>query len=413
MIRYINLLSILLLLELFGLLPRTSSPFLRGDIFILVTFSYIIVKEKNLRFYLLSKNYFNFLLILYLVSFYCIFTLLKGGINFLDIIKSLRTFLPIILIFNVYYDSTKHNTTKFYYKIIIFSASIVTIILFLIAILKVDWFQNFPRIGYGYQRGEYDFGIQRVYMYSSFVLPVFAFLLKFIEYIYKRTNLYWVVFFFGGVLLQGFRVYIIATVFVVIYFLIRLSKIRIKLNLKFLIIIFILFLPLLSSGLSERILSGFNDVIFQRGTFYSRLINDSFRLDLFKNHFLFGIGLVHNDSEKARELGASTSFELSTINDNIDKNFMISMYSIRSTDSGYLDLLVQFGLVGTIIFLFLILYDSWLKYKLWKSSNYNYSTSLQNIALVWVLLIVLITHSPLLNEYGLVPLVLSVGIIDE
>lgn len=416
MYKYATLFVTLIYIDLFGLLPRYPAVHFLTDLILLGGVSNILFVEKRRDLLpdtlLKSVKYLSAFL-----GFYIFYTFIQGGVTLVDLYKMVRIYIPLLLTILISYDIIKNRNKGFYIKILFTSGCLVTLMIFLIGIVKVEWFAGAPRLSYGIQKGEYDFGLRRVYLFSSFVMVIACFVYSFTSYLSKKKQISSLLLFIFtiGFLLQGYRSYIIATILSIgySYFLSQKENFSFSRKKKRRIILAaIIFISLASltqsgQGLFNRIKTGITDLVGVEGTFGARLAYDAFRFQILLNHPGLGIGLVHQNSERAQQLGAK-SFENIDVQTSDQEKKEIGFYALRSTDSGYLDIFVQFGLLGGIVFysFFLWLFRFFNKVK-------KPMGSVQDVQAVRIfillLLITQISHSGFANEYGLVPLSFMLG----
>lgn len=410
LVRIINTLLIFLMIDFFGLLPESTIIKVVVDILLLGSAFYIIIRKKK-KPNKIEKFEFSLFVFFFAVA---VFTYFRGGSTFVDIYKFARIYFPLLLAFPLMYDINYSNNGFLYYrKLFQVIAICITVMLILISVFHVEFFSSWPRLTYDFQDGDYIPGLKRVYIYSSFTFPVIEFIfLTYSVFLGERVNKGLFALITVGFLLQGFRSYILATILIVTISIFGyLSKQQNFSIIKFLRKNFIVFILCLSVGftfLGSRIVSGISDFVNVSGTFGSRILLDAFRLKVFAEHPLFGVGFLHNDAERAKEMGVTSSEELrSALTDNnYDTLQQSAIYSLRATDSGYLDILIQFGLIG--VFIFMILYFSFY-FKLGKvlTSSVNTGAKVYILSLRTVLLLLiftLISHAAITNIYGLLPL---------
>lgn len=105
----------------------------------------------------------------------------------------------------------------------------------------------------------------------------------------------------------------------------------------------------LLSGIGERAVSTWTDIRDQKGTWGGRLEDSQFRFKLFREHPLFGLGLVHPDY--ASRFGGGQVIEL--------PGGLYFKESVTTTDSGIVTLLVNFGVVG-------LMWVAWYFFSAWR-----------------------------------------------
>jgi len=159
-----------------------------------------------------------------------------------------------------------------------------------------------------------------------------------------------------------------------------------KLLAIFLLFLIPIFIPLFSSFLQNS--ENWDMALI------SRLYYDTFRIDLIMEQPLFGYGFIHPSSSL-----------MSQININFSNIYMEKLHTI---DSGYIDLLIRFGILG------LVLYLSPLLYFISKIIifNRNYSFNQFILALfIFQYFLVNIVWSVFSFDLGLVPLVIALFLI--
>jgi hypothetical protein len=398
------------MIDFLGVVPENSFSKLLVDFFLLGLTLFIVIRKKTKPN--LIEGFINWLFLFFIAI--AIVTYFRGGSSVIDIYKVFRIYFPLLLVIPLMYDiNYSHGGFEYYKKLFQIIALCITIMLILISVFHVEFFSSWPRLGYGFQDGDYIPGLKRVYIYSSFTFPI----VEFIFLIYSlvlglKVNRIVFALITSGFLLQGFRSYILGTIVIVavsiIFYLKKQQGISIFKLLRRNLLIFSLALFVSFSFLGNRIVSGISDFVNVSGTFGARIMLDAFRLKVLSENILFGVGFLHNDAERAKKMGVTSSEELRSAR--TEKNYDVlqesAIYSLRATDSGYLDLLIQFGFVGFIIFM--ILYISFY-FRLGRELTVQtraeiklYLISLRTLLLLF--LITLISHGALTNIYGLLPL---------
>jgi len=345
-----------------------------------------------------------------LVCLSSIATFLAGGVTVESIVQMARNYLPYALILPVIHSAIYMGNTRFYYRVIMSVAAVATAMIILVAIFGVDWFTGWPKINVVYQ-GEYIENVQRLY-FTAFTFPILAFIAKFWEFAYARkagTSILLAVYAIGF-LLQGFRSYIVATGAGFLFFFI-LSRIGHRGSLKSIlrwsirsllaggVVTLCLWManPQIVEGIRDRVESAATDFFTQSGSFGFRLLDNAFRWDLFWEHPIFGVGLVHVDTARGAALGLEWE----------------GTYALGTTDSGYLDILTKFGLVGLTFFVVfaVVLMTRCVKISRQSSGSLR-AAALTGATFVFVLAVTQISHSGFTALYGIVPLVLILGVIE-
>ena len=417
MYRISVIISTLIYIDFFGLLPRKPYIQIIADILIFSSLCYLLFYDKKIK---LPKYFIKNIIYLFVfIGLYLFYTIINGGVGLINLYKMIRIFFPLLLSIIICYDILKNKDKKVYIKLLLTCGVIVTIILFLISVLKVNWFDNWPGISYGIQREQYNIGLLRVYMHTTFIFPIVCFIFILTQYLNdsskRKSNYLLLIIFAIGFVLQGYRSYIIATIIAILYNLFLSKDVKKYLSNKklkkiyfgiFIIGLFIMLSPF-GRRIFKRISSGVVDLIEVKGTFASRIAYDAFRFKIFLDHPLLGIGLVQQDSKRAQTLGAKKYMKG---NISAQKKLNIGFYSLRSTDSGYLDILVLFGLVGGGIF-YLIFYRFYKSFSNIKSKKKHNIVLIQSVkALILVYFFTQITSSSFANVYGLIPLSILLGI---
>tara|TARA_B100001287_G_C22642618_1_gene510934 strand:- start:868 stop:1362 length:495 start_codon:yes stop_codon:yes gene_type:complete len=137
-------------------------------------------------------------------------------------------------------------------------------------------------------------------------------------------------------------------------------------------------------------LQGINEIEGVDASIASRFIYDALRIDVISYRPLFGYGFIHPSSSIMSQLPIDFS----------------SVYkeALTTVDSGYVDLLVRFGAIGTIFYLFPFAYISLKRIIL--NKRYNYTQILMAFFVAQYFL-VNTTWSVFSFNHGLTPLVLA------
>ena len=409
-VRLINTIIILLLIDCFGILPESTILKVIVDVLLLGLSFYIILRKRResdeAEKYI--RNIFLFFLIVTIYTYLC------GGSTLGDIYKFIRIYFPLLFVIPLMYDiNYTKDGFKYYLKVFKVIELCVSIMLLLISVFHLGIFSSWPRLTYGYQDGDYIPGLLRVYIFSSFTFPIVEFIfLVYSLFLGIKVNKILFTLITIGFVLQGFRSYILATILIVIISIFNFLRKQRGFSLMKLIkrnfIIFILVAFVGSTFIGKRIASGVSDFVNVSGTFGARVLLDAFRLKVFSENILFGVGFLHNDSQRAKDMGVTSSQELraALTEDNSDVLQQSAIYSLRATDSGYLDLLIQFGVIGCILF-FILYFSIYNKYGKFLKIDSNVQLRIYLLAtrtVVLLLIFTLISHSGLTNVYGLLPL---------
>lgn len=127
----------------------------------------------------------------------------------------------------------------------------------------------------------------------------------------------------------------------------------------------------------------------------SRESYNKFRLDAIADSFYWGYGFLHKDLDKAQEY--------------IDDNNNRFKNSFEVIDSGYIDLMIKFGIIGLCIYLFFIL-----RLILKNLKKYN-TNSFEFISTIFIihLLLVNYTWSVFTYRHGLIPLFIVLLLLEK
>jgi hypothetical protein len=236
----------------------------------------------------------------------------------------------------------------------------------------------------------------RVFFPSYISLAYFLVYYKLLKSLSRFKNVvYLVILFFGLALCDYDSLLIMANVAICSHFLI-LRNSNYLFSLKslwksvFLIIVFCLLI------FSTTYLNKISSFISEDNTAVSsRIVHNAHRINAIGDSFYWGYGFLHEDSEKAKEYIV-----------NPDNNFQNSLGVI---DSGYIDLLIKFGIIGSLFFLIIIL-----KYLLTNLNKHN-TRSLEFISTIFIFhfLFVNYTWSVFTYRHGLIPFFIVLLFLDK
>ena len=138
------------------------------------------------------------------------------------------------------------------------------------------------------------------------------------------------------------------------------------------------------------------------GAVFARVVeNQVFRFPMYLRRPAFGWGFIHAESSYGKSLGIKTYSSA--------KDAKFKPYTLYTTDSGYLTMLIMFGYIGfVIIALSLIKILLSLRENLKLEKTFSFSAS--GFGLLIIFLLVSLTHAPLIEDYGLIPLVLILAL---
>ncbi|WP_169578139.1 O-antigen ligase family protein [Salinimicrobium xinjiangense] len=347
------------------------------------------------------KKPLRFLTFIYAVIIVIFLTMpLRGEISILDSIKVGRDFLILPLAFLISYDVWKKNNLRYYKKLVFFIASITSIQILLNAFDPELISGIFEHVR---AKEGTKYGMQRNHFLSkSMLFPHLGLLIiswQLLNKRYKKIYLFFFILFFFGSALQGFRSYFLGTILVLVFLLLKYWDYR-KTGKT---LVLLLFLPLLFAAdqallgqqISVKFTTIFLDLEKEEGsTLQGRQKRD--RLSIIprlQERPILGWGFIHHSSPYGQKLGIKS-------NDEEDQRIS-GFYSI---DSGYLTLLMYFGVFGSIIILWLFVRLLWLLKRDINEENFF------TVAFSSILLLALLTHGGIFSDFGLVPLCICFGL---
>lgn len=245
-------------------------------------------------------------------------------------------------------------------------------------------------------------------MFSIVFLAMFYFLWESI--ILKSKNYFQIIFLFLTALLTAFRAYILGSfialggTLLVIFKGKHFFKLMLVYSSIIVIVLFIMSITI-SGSISEHFTANFDKYIFsgireflsqEGGSLEGRYAVNKFRWDYFYLNPFLGYGFIDKYSKLGTEIYIKHKAELSFI------------------DTGYLDALNKFGLIGTIIFYgVFIRITMLLVYIITHSSSMKFKV--KGISVLCFLITIMtsqVTHAGLTFSFGIIPLVISLGAID-
>ena len=420
MIFYLNIFLMFIFLDGLGLIDQEQFLNVKGgfkavDLLFFMVFCRllildIVIKRKKIiqKSDLVAKWIFIFIII---NIFSIVHSFIGGGTSLLEVIKMARyTLLSYSIYFFIKYDIDKNHNASRYLRMIWYGGVIVTFNLLLLSVFRIDISNIFQGVVVQ-ERDDYLFILKRVWL-DAFLLPVVCFIFSINNYIHNVKDRFynWLVVFFIGFILQGFRSYIF-TVFILfgLYGLMRMMFVRnttkkiktqiFKILFSFLILILV-FLNLDSSkNVTTFFTQTYNDLLHAEGSFGYRLQDDYFRWMVYKQNPFWGVGFIHLDSKRAQLMSITQS----------------GRYSLYTTDSGYLDILMRYGVPGALFFLLFIFKFVWRYFNAAMNiRDISKSSILISTAIfLLVLLFTQISHGGLTGSYGIIPMIVLLAISEN
>lgn len=239
-----------------------------------------------------------------------------------------------------------------------------------------------------------------IIFYLLFIYNVFKFFDKQISF---RQNIYKIVtslvLLFLCIKFVPFRGWVISSIvgIFISIFIYLLKQFSFKRFLKWSSITFLLFVALLMLNIAPRTVgwlsSAFTDIQNLQGDYLVRYMQDVSKLEILRSKEIYlinGIGFIHKSSEAAKEIG----------------------YSSETNDTGWVEILLTGGIVGSL--LFLLLYTSILLYFL------KLYLILENVMLLvllstWIMSgLLLISSNLIFWDFGFVPIsLISIAILSK
>ncbi len=407
-IRSITTIFILVAINVFGF-----HDFYRDQFFVVLNSFDFILFGLNILFLIFafkSNRFRNTILekpLCYIFYFYLLSLVifismpLRGPISILDAIRVGRNYLILPLALLIYYDVKINLKGNYYFKIFhiiaFFSSMQIIINAFNSDIINII-FRHLDR-------AETDFrgGFQRNILISkSMIFPHILSIYyyhKLISKKYKFKNLAFFLLLFLASALQGFRVYIIVLIFVLFIFTFLFGNMQ--KNIIRWSVILLLFVPTLvkldSHFLNDQIFGKFytaiDEIKYGKGSFQGRNNDVQLRqIPMLLQKPFWGWGFIYHDSSYGKLL-------------NLKENDR--QYGLYSVDSGYITLLMQFGIVGTGLIIYWYFKLILFYYNSRKNNPLIYITA---IGTILILFLSLYTHGAFSREFGLLPFAIVIGI---
>ncbi|MFW5983232.1 MAG: O-antigen ligase family protein [bacterium] len=367
-----------------------------------IIFFYVVIKSQKFRIFIKQKP-LRYILYIYLFTLLVFISMpFRGSISILDAARVGRHYLILPLAFMVYYDVVLNNKFKYYFKIFRFIALFTSFQIIINAInpeIINFLFKDIGRAEAGV-KGDYQ---RNVLLSPSMIFPHILSIYYFFKIItekYKSSNLFlFFLLLFAGAL-QGFRVYFLILVLVLLIITVVFGRIHRKIFKWGLIFLFIIptTIYLDSNILNNQILGKFytsyNEIKFGTGSYQVRMYDVSIRqIPMLLEKPLFGWGFIYHNSKYGKQLNIP------------EEN--ARQYGLYSVDSGYITILMQYGLIGVLLILF------WyfkMFVSLYKNRHNNLPIHLTSIGIIVLLVLSLYTHGAFFREFGLVPLTIMIGL---
>ena len=406
MLRVFIVLFIFIGIELFGLVDFYTDRSIFGintfDFFIFLTnciFFVMFFSLNSFKYLILSKplKYIFYLYVFVILVF--ISMPIRGDINLIDVTKVGRDFLILPIAFIITYDVLKNKAGKFYHRLIILIGLFTSLQIILNAFNPdlVGSIFEYTRAREGFKYGDLQ---RNNFLSKSMLFPHLCSLLIFWRIInkpFKISTLILFVILFLGASLQGFRSYFIVLCLIHIIQLIYFYNHNRVLKIAFIAFLGFPIVGLVdATALNNQISNKFITVLFdvekdEGSSLKGRWDRDNLVIiPRFLQKPLFGWGFIHYSSPWGQELGLESNEE--------SKGKADGLYTI---DSGWLTMLMYFGIVGLIIYLFIMT-----KYLFFIFKN-NLITSELGFAVIgfpFILFFPLITHGGFYSDFGLLPM---------
>lgn len=325
----------------------------RDVMFILVILTYlfgVLSKSNWEENKILTKYKIIFVIIVSVVIIQIIFTMVHFDASLSSCFRIGRRYLYLLLFFPASYFLNKKKKVVYFIKLLVIWSFFVSVMYVLQCIVK-NSFTLIPFPTHAEYQKILGLNIFRIYIDGTelinltFFISTFVFITNF----YKNKKiqaLFLVVMVFSGLTTFLFlsRTKILSLTVALITLILILIKKGVKLKFFLFTVIFLLFFCFVLSFtrvtllnkveplflLRERVASTFTDLFNMSGTFNFRIQDSGNRINLIKKNFIFGVGLLHDESKKL------------TYAKGFNEQF-------RTRDSAFISFLFDFGVVGAII----------------------------------------------------------------
>lgn len=370
--------------------------------FINLVFLLSLIKSHQFRYFITQKP-LRYILYFYLLTLLIFSTMpFRGPISILDAARVGRHYLILPLAFLIYYDVALNKKFNYYFKIFRFIAIFTSFQIILNAINPEIVSSIFKDIGRAESR--ITGGFQRnVLLSPSMIFPHILSIYYFFKIVtdkIKSSNLFLFFLLFLAASLQGFRVYILIVVFILLLIVILFGNIHRKL-LKW-VFIFLLIIPstiyvdsyFLNNQIFGKFYSAYDEIKYGTGSYQGRLNDVNIRqIPMLLEKPFLGWGFIYHNSIYGRQLKIP------------EEN--ARQFGLYSVDSGYITILMQYGFIGVILILFWYFRMS---VSIYKSKSNNPPTYITLIGIIVLLVFSLYTHGAFFREFGLLPLTIFLGL---
>ena len=408
--KHFNTLTILLINSyLLGFIDRDSFGILNKfdlNAICLILYLYLIATNfslERLRHSIWAK-YFIILLLLYVFGVF--YPFLRGYSTLFWSIKEGKEYIHYLAFFAIYLSVRKESDLKWSWLYIVLLALYYGFleIAYIFGVYKIN-------ILHYLYRQDSVLGIVKVYqpIFSIVFLALFYLLWKSI--IMKDRNYFQLVFLFSAGLYTAFRSYILGSFIALGACFLTMFKRQYFFkgsSLYALIVLFTIFIfsVTISGSMSKRFTKNFDNYIFsgvrefviqKGGSLEGRKAVNKFRWEYFNKQPWLGYGFIDKNSKLGLRIFKKYRGELTMI------------------DTGYLDALIKFGIIGSLVFYGIFLRIVFLLIKIVKQSN-SKKVKVQGAALFCFLITLLaaqVTHAGLTFSFGIVPLAIGMGLLDS
>jgi len=372
------------------------------SVVILNIWFFFLTSKTTLFKEIYNNQILKYFLIIYGFILLIIFSMpFRGDISIIDSVRVGRIFLLMPLVFLISYGLT-HKSINYYWSLFKFIGIVSALQIFINVYSPEIISSIFSHLHAADMPSQ---GFERSVVRSKTMLfPHILALFYFVKIIYEKATpqqLFLFTFFFLAGGLQGFRSYFVATALVIlIIIIVRLHKKQVLkysvFGLALLPIFIFIDVILLNNQVLGKFIGIYNEIFLGAdGTRVGRLNRDMlFMIPMFLEKPLMGWGFIYHASNYGQEIGMVSS--------SIDR-----AYSLYSVDSGYLTMLIKFGVLG---FLFILIYY----FKIIKSCVTNYKLKPEYVVttagFLFIMIISSYTHGALFRGFGLIPLSILVGI---
>lgn len=366
----------------------------------------VIVKRAKFDFNEHSKTIAIIVLVFILIVVtQTIITAVRFDLPFISTIKVSRGYFYLLSFFyfiRFFYSENSFNKLVKFLTFIV----IVQLLMMFIEISGLNLFGAAQKI----QLNVGDYNVTRVYMPAQFYAFLIFFIATTLIIMKKCINKKWLTFIafvsLLSIILSYTRTYWLTVLLGLVFIFILINTYFKLITIKLFFFPLLLLIPVIlltNNPITERIFSIATEAKSEEGNFSYRFKENPQRLELFYKYPLLGPGFVHSDY-------AASLFNFKIDDKHLSESQIKRALMLQTNDSGFITLLVSFGLIG----IFWVFYKIYFLMKINRSipnTNRNKPFIIANIAFILAVWLTSITTYGFMYPDGIVALAISLYLI--